>query len=115
MPLVGDDATDWNVNLDSILVHGSSVVSTAGVALIDSQTRWISGPLDAINSILNSINSISGVQASNNGDVNIATVQCANLTSLPDLTLVLTGGNLTYAVRIPGMSLALPGMIDGTT
>jgi predicted RecA/RadA family phage recombinase len=93
----------WEVSLDSMSFGGSSIVSTAQKAIIDSGTSLLAGPPDAVAALAKQAGatSVMGKEWA---------IDCSKISSLPDLKIELGGKTFTltandYVLQVSGQCL----------
>lgn len=113
LPNIG--LTSWKINLNKISVGESSPVSSSGTAIIDSGNSLIIGPSSAVSDLMQSIQSVSGLNVTYNDGTGIYFVPCSVASTLPNVTFTVSGSdNLKYDISIPGNALIHTDLSDGT-
>jgi len=110
-----DETGFWSVQLNSITVGTSSIVSTVGMAMLDTGTSMISGPEADFSSILDALNEVGSCNiGQSEGSV---TCDCNAISSYPDITFQLGGSSFSLGpedyMYQEGSSCIL--LIDGST
>jgi len=86
-----DETGFWSVQLNSISVGSSSIVSAVSAAMLDTGTSLMSGPESDFTSILDALNDVGSCQV--DGSSGSVTCECSThaLSSYPDITFTLGG------------------------
>lgn len=85
-----DQTGFWSVELNSISVGSSSIVSAVSAAMLDTGTSLMSGPESDMTSIIDALNDVGSCDIDNSGNV-ICECSSHSLSSYPDITFTLGG------------------------
>jgi hypothetical protein len=102
----------WSVDLNSVSVGGTSVVSaSASMAILDSGTSGISGPSDEIANIIETIQSTGGLTVYYEQGTDQYVVACSDVDLLPNITFTLSGSDdQAYDFTMLGPAYVIKGL-----